>query len=105
MSNVTFKPRNDMVLLRMVDVGISKGGVHIPQISDHGKEYHVVAIGPKVEGLAIGDKVMAAGRVNVDFAFLPGFKDLFIIKQDNVQMVYTEEPEHYERLPEGGELT
>lgn len=85
-----YKPRNDLVLIQMQDIGSSKGGVVIPEISAEGKQYIVVAMGAKVEELSIGDRVLVVGRVGIDWDFLPMHKDLFICKQQCVALIYRE---------------
>ena len=41
-----YKPRNDYVLVKIVDLGETPSGIATPQTSIHGKEFHVLADGP-----------------------------------------------------------
>lgn len=83
------KPRNDQVLCRMVKVNTVHGLV-MPDIAQEGKQYVVEAIGPKVEDLKVGDKILASGTRGVNWDFLPGFSDLFIISEKNIPLTYVE---------------
>jgi hypothetical protein len=87
MNDKVARPRNDMVLIRIVDLGMTKGGLATPNIGTQGKEYHVIAFGPKVEDLRVGDKVQVTGKKGVDWDLLPKSTDTFITKQDNVLIV------------------
>jgi len=87
---MTFKCRNDFVLIRVVDVGMSEGGVAIPQISIQGKEFHVEAVGPDVNELEVGDKVMMIGKQWNEYYPLPNCKDLLVIKQEFIVLVLEE---------------
>ena len=82
-----YKPRNDYVLVKIVDLGETPSGIATPQTSIHGKEFHVLAVGPKVDGLKVGDKVLMLGKVNVEYFQLPMAKDLIAIKQEHVVLV------------------
>lgn len=82
------KPRNDMVLVRMVKRGESKGGIAMPDISAEGTDYIVEAIGPKVVGLDVGDKILPIGRRGVEWDMLPEETDLFILKEVNIPLIY-----------------
>ena len=83
-----YRPRNDYVLIRTTQAGISKTGLAFPDISLQGKEHIVHAVGPAVEGLKVGEKVLMVGKMGEDYAYLPNSKDLFIIKQANIVLVY-----------------
>ncbi len=86
------KPRNDFCLIR-VSQADKQGGVHIPGMSQEAQRYHVEAIGPKVEDLKIGDRVLCTGKKDLDFSFIPGHSGLMIIRADNVVLVFEPEPE------------
>lgn len=84
----TYRPRNDMVVIREVLVDKSPGGVVMPQKSAEGKKIVVEAVGPKVEGLRPGDRVILVGsRENGDWSFLPGEPALAITRQENLVAV------------------
>lgn len=79
-------PRGDNVLVRVVQHGAHKG-LAMPDRAVEGKEYVLMAKGPKVEELEIGDKVLMVGTMGVDWDFLPSCKDLLVIKQGNIIVV------------------
>lgn len=84
-------PRNDFVLVRLSTVA-SNGGLILPQMSDQGMKWEVVAIGPKVEDLIVGDEVQMIGTQGEDLLRLPREKDLYISKEANViYKILTEE--------------
>lgn len=85
------QPRNDMVLVRIIEKGKTLSGIALPNRAAEGVDYIVAAIGPKVEGLEVGDRVMVIGRRGFEWDVIPGEKDLFLIKETNVPMVYREE--------------
>ena len=86
---IDFRPRNDYVLIRIVELGQNPAGIAIPQISAQGKEFHVVAVGPDVEDLDVGDKVLMLGSKNTTYFELPNSKDLIVMKEENVVLVAT----------------
>jgi len=83
---VSYRPRNDLVVCR-IKYRDKVGGLHVSQRSAEAKDYFVVAVGPKVEGLAAGDQVLIGGEQNKDWALLPGSRDLFCTREDNVLLV------------------
>lgn len=86
---VNFKCRGDWVLLRIIQREESEGGVALPQIGDSGKENVVIATGPKVEHLKVGDKVLAVGGLNVNMFQLPRHNDLVVAKEEAVAIILT----------------
>lgn len=93
MEPVKFACRNDFVLFRMIDRGHVRG-VAMPNIAQQGKERLVVAIGPKVEGLKVGDKVLVIGSVGQDVVQVPSETQLYMTREANVALV---------EVPEGTE--
>lgn len=85
-SAVNMVPRNDMALVRIVDIGQARG-IAMPEVSIQGKEFIVVAVGPKVEKLESGDKVLMIGNVGDNYYPLPDCKDLIVIKETNCVLV------------------
>ena len=83
-----YRPRNDYCLIKVTSLGLTPSGLAMPDVSVQGKEYFVVAKGPMVEDLAVGDKVLMVGSPNEDYAYLPNSKELLIIKQANIVLVY-----------------
>lgn len=90
MSN-KYIPRNDFVLIRIVEVDKSEGGVVLPSMSQQSKSYRVVAFGPKVTDLKVGDEVQMMGAVGEDIALLPREKGLCVTKEQNI--IYVIQPE------------
>lgn len=89
MTKVTYRPRNDLVLFEMIDKGQVRG-VLMPQIAQQGKEKIVRAIGPTVEGLEVGDKVMVIGEIGQDVIVMPSDRGLFCTRQQNVFLIVEE---------------
>ena len=85
-STVTYRPRNDMVLIRMERVE-QIGKVLMPEASIQGYRYRIAAIGPKVEGLKVGDVVICTGTVGVDIGALPNDSKLYLTREQNVALV------------------
>lgn len=90
MKEVNLRPRNDNVLVRIVEIGQNDAGIAIPQISIQGKEFRVVAVGKNVVDLEPGLKVLMIGRQGTEYFPLPNSTDLIIIDQKNVVLVYEE---------------
>lgn len=85
------QPRNDMVLVRIIKRGESRGGIAMPDISAEGTDYIVEAVGPKVVGLEVGDKILPVGRRGVEWDLIPEESDLFILKESNIPIIYKKE--------------
>ena len=79
-----WQPRNDYVLVKVSIREETEGGVALPQVSIQGKKFTVEAIGPKVEGLNVGDEVMMVGHHGANYYELPNSKDMIVIKQECV---------------------
>ena len=86
--SVTYRPRNDYVLIKIIDLGKSKAGVLIPEICIEGKEFHVLAKGPDVQNLEVGDKVLCIGKKGEDYGYLPARSDVFLTKQANCVLIF-----------------
>lgn len=85
--NGKFRPRNDFVLVRIVDLGETESGLAIPQMSAQGKEFVVEGVGPKVKDLVVGDKVLMLGARNVTYFEVPNDSKLIVIKEEHVVLV------------------
>ncbi len=81
------QPRNDWVLIEIIELGKTPSGIAIPEISVEGKEFYVRNIGPKVEDLQIGDRVLMIGRQGVDYFPLPRSSTLIIMREKDVILV------------------
>jgi len=88
---VKWKPRNDYVLIRVVDLGSTPGGIVVSDYSIEGKEFVIVAVGEQVKGLVSGDKVLMLGTQGVNYFPLPNSKDLIVMKQEHVVLVQERE--------------
>lgn len=80
-------PRGELVVVREV-VRDEIGGIKMPENSLEGREHYVEAIGPKVEDLNVGDRVMMNGQKNVDWAYIPGCGSLIVINQVKVVLIF-----------------
>lgn len=83
-----YECREDFVLIQ-IQQGPQKL-IAFPQQSREGKRNVVLAKGPKVENLEIGDRVQSLGspdQQGVTYVFLPGRNDLFVTRQSNVCIV------------------
>lgn len=85
-SSVKYRCRGDFILFRLVNKGEVRGLV-MPDQAAQGKERVVVAIGPKVENLDVGDKVLVIGSVGVDTIQIPSEADLYMTREANVALI------------------
>lgn len=92
---VPYRCRGDFVLYRMVNKGIVNGVV-MPDIASQGKERVVVAVGPKVEGLNVGDVILVIGTPGEDLVQLADERDIWMTREANVALVVLD-PEHAEK--------
>jgi hypothetical protein len=84
---LTFKPRNDLVVLRR-DLVKRIGQVNVPENSAEAQKFYVVEAGPKVEGLKAGDRVLFGGTTRTgEVSWIPGTKDLLMTRQENILCV------------------
>jgi NADPH:quinone reductase-like Zn-dependent oxidoreductase len=83
---VKYLLRNDFVLVRIIDLGFMKG-IAMPQSSINGKQFVVEALGPDVETLKVGDKVLMLGNVGVTAFPLPNANNLIVLKQEYIALV------------------
>ncbi len=91
-------PRNDYVVFRRVQRGTTLKGIHMPDKSLEGIDHVVEAIGPKVEDLKVGDKVLILGKLGEDYGELPNQKGLYLTRQNNIAIVMEYEEKDYEKL-------
>ena len=80
-------PRNDFVLIRIDKVVKAEDELAFSDHAIQGKEFVVEAMGPLVEGLEIGDKVMMLGNLGATFFELPNDRNRIAIKQEHVVLV------------------
>lgn len=88
----TYVPRNDIVLIERVQAGKVRG-LHMPDQSEEGVFTYVKAIGPKVEGLQVGDRVLGIGTPGQDLVRVPGEANLFLLREGNVLCVVQGKPD------------
>ena len=86
-----YRPRNDNVLVQVYKIAETDSGVAMPETSYHGQGYRIIAVGPLVEDLEPGDRVMMTGVQKVDWDFLPRSRDLLVIKESNVLLVFEDD--------------
>ena len=79
--------RNDGVILKITDRGTSDSGLVIPQISVESKKFTVVAMGPQVTDLELGDECLPRGTVGAEYFPLPFANDLIFLDEKNVVVV------------------
>ena len=81
-----YQPRGNFVVFQQRNKGTLRG-VAIPDRAAEGKELVVIAIGPDVEDLAVGDLVLVIGAVGVDTITLPNERDLYMTRETNVALI------------------
>ncbi len=86
-----FSPRNDYVVFKRVKRGRTITGIAVSDQAVEGVDHVIVVIGPKVQELKEGDKVLILGTLGQDYGQIPGSKDLFVTKESNVVLIYEEE--------------
>ena len=89
------KPRNDYVCFKRVQRGQTLKGIIMPDRSLEGIDHVITAVGPKVEGLAVGDKVLMLGKLGEDYGQLPNMKDMYLTRESNVALVLEYEAADY----------
>lgn len=87
---IKYTPRNNMVLIRIVEIGKTTTGIQLPQYSVQGKEFIVEAIGPDVKKLNVGDKCLMLGAKNTTYFELPSSQDLIVMEEKHVCLVIEE---------------
>jgi len=87
---MNYRPRNDIVVIKVVDKGKVRG-IAMPDVAQEGKERIILAVGPKVEDLKVGDKVLVIGTPGQDLVRIPGELNLFLTKEVNVLVVVVED--------------
>lgn len=89
MSQNRYVPRNNFVIVRLINIGRTRDGIIIPDVAKEGKELRVVAVGPKVESLKEGDSVLMSQHA--DTFPLPNESDLFAVKEETIAVVISED--------------
>jgi hypothetical protein len=94
MSVVTYTPRNDFVLVRLDKIDVNRAGIAIPQRSAQSMKFFVVATGPDVKNLEVGDRIIIVAKENEgDYYPLPNDNSLFAIRERFVAFTVQEKPE------------
>ncbi len=86
----SWRPREDYVVFQRINRGETHSGIHVPDDSLEGVDHVVVAIGPKVVDLKVGDKIIALGKLGADYGEVPEHKKHFLTKATNVVLVFEE---------------
>lgn len=95
-----YRPRGDFVIYQVRDRGLVKG-LQMPDSAVEGKERIVVALGPEVKDLELGDMVLTCGQPGMDLTKLPEEVDLYLTRQANVVLVILPEPDNFDRGVDG----
>ena len=85
-NDTIYQCREDFVLIRIVNRGVSAGGVAYADVSPDGKDHFVVSVGPKAEDVQPGDRVMSIAQQG-SFVFLPNTRDLYVTRASNIAIV------------------
>ena len=80
---MNYRPRNDVVLLRLLKRGVTESGIHLPQISEDDREWIVEGCGPDAKGLIRGDRVIVL-LTQGSLVSIPGESDLFAVRQESI---------------------
>ena len=83
---VTYKPRGDFVLFRVITIDKTDGGVALPDVSPEGKSNYVLAVGENVKDLNPGDRILVIGVLGQDVVHLPREKSMMLTKSANVML-------------------
>ena len=81
-----YRPRGDFVIYQVRDRGLVKG-LQMPDKAAEGKERIVVALGPEVKDLELGDVILTCGQPGVDLTMIPEEHNLYLTRQANVVLV------------------
>lgn len=84
-----YRPRKGFVICRCVQAA-SAGGVALPDRAVDSKVNYVVAVGPDITDIKVGDRVMVASGGGGAYAKLMDEKELYITPQENVLLVWEE---------------
>lgn len=82
----SYKVRNDFVIVKVTTTNVV-GNIRVSDNAQEGKVYTIVAFGPRVENMAVGDRVTLWADQNTVFFQIPGERDLVIIKEANISSV------------------
>jgi len=87
-----YKPRGDFVLFRVTKRD-KVAGIAVPQQSEQSIERTIVAFGPDVKDLQVGDKVLVCGQIGDSVVNVPNERDLMLTRGSNVLLVLEETEE------------
>lgn len=88
---IVYHPRNNFVIVE-VRLKTSIRGVQVPEISAEAQEHVVYAVGPKVENLKKGDRVLMVGKKGESWSPIPRAKNLIITAEENIVLTYEKVP-------------
>lgn len=74
---VPYKALGNKVLVRVVKRKVLRG-VDLPDTAVEAQRYFAMSVGPKVEGIHIGDEIILGG-MQVPFLEVPGEQDLIVV--------------------------
>lgn len=88
-----YTPRNDFVIVRRVRLDLTPGGVAVSDQASEAYEHFVEAVGPKVEHLKKGDKILALlvdGEAQ-NYVIIPNERNLLFAVRESTIMMTVEE--------------
>lgn len=92
------RPLHEFVALKLIRPDMTKGGVVIPIGAEQPPKGEVVAVGPKVEGIAVGDTVVFGNNANGWFVN-DGAEKLLLFRALDLVAVIVEAPEDEAAFP------
>ncbi len=90
MKDLVFRPRNELVIVRVETIDKNRAGIALPGTSLESKKYIVTSVGPKVEDLKVGDRVLINGEKGQEWQNIPGYNDLIVTHQQFVSLIIEE---------------
>jgi hypothetical protein len=88
---IQFTPRGPYCVIRVSHIDKNAAGIALSQTSADAKQYHVESIGPDVENLKIGDRVLMVAEPGEKPCWdIPGQYGLMLVRESAISLVVTE---------------